>query len=231
MTEVKICGTRTIDGARQAAEHGADFLGFIFAPTRRSVSPRTVSTILREIPGRSNIRAVGVFVDESVQTVRDVVSECGLDAVQLHGSETPDYAQSLAVHVPVIKAFRLREKDDLLDLDRYQVFGYLVEPHVEGQLGGAGVVLDWTAIRQSEHHHRRLILSGGLRPDNVREAIAAVHPTAVDVSSGVERHGQHDLDKIAAFIAAVRHADAELGKDAREVWNTRSAAAPSVLGQ
>lgn len=215
MTDVKICGTRTVDGAIQAVAGGAAYLGFIFAPVRRYVAPERVAEILRTIPGRSRIRAVGVFVDEPLEHVAGVVERCGLDAVQLHGAEPPAYAAALSRRVPVIKAFRIAGPDDFAAMESYDVYGYLVEPRVAGHLGGAGVALDWEAVRRSHDGARRLFLSGGLRPETVAKAIETVRPSVVDVSSGVETDGAHDLAKIAAFLRAVREADALLARGVR----------------
>jgi len=207
VTDIKICGTRTLEGATQAVACGAEYVGFIFAPARRYVPPPVVARMLASLPGRSSIRAAGVFVDEPISHVLEVARVCGLDLVQLHGAEPPEYAAEIARHLPVVKAFRLCAPEDLVEMRRYHVDGYLVEPRVAGQMGGAGVPLDWHAIRDTGTGGQRLILSGGLRPDNVAEAIAMVHPSGVDVSSGVESGGIQDLDKIAAFIAAVRATD------------------------
>jgi len=212
MTDVKICGTRTVEGARQAVEGGASYLGFIFAPVRRYVAPDRVAEILGAMPGRSSIRAVGVFVDEPLDRVLDVVRVCDLDVVQLHGAEPPSYAESLSRHVPVVKAFRIAGPADFAAMARYDVFGYHVEPRVAGHLGGAGIALDWDAVRRSHDGTRRLFLSGGLRPDTVAKAIEKVRPTVVDVSSGIETDGAHDVAKIAAFLHAVREADAVMAR-------------------
>lgn len=208
MTDVKICGTRTVEAATRAVEGGAAYLGFIFAPVRRYVAPERVAEILHAIPGRTRIRAVGVFVDEPIERVVDVARLCGLDAVQIHGSEPPAYARALSRSLPVIKAFRIAGPADFDAMRAYDVFGYLVEPRVAGHLGGAGVALDWGAVRAAHDGEMRLFLSGGLRPDTVADAIGIVRPAVVDVSSGLETEGAHDLAKIDAFLRAVREVDA-----------------------
>ncbi len=211
MIDIKICGTRTLAGAQRAVESGATYIGFIFAPARRAVRPADAAAMLRSLPGRSHVGAVGVFVDEPPEHLLEVVRLCQLDAVQLHGHETPDYAARIRTEVPVIKVFHLTGPDDLARMALYDVDGYFVEPLVPGHSGGAGVRLDWRMLAERQLDRQPFILSGGLNATNVGDAIATVQPQGVDVSSGVETDGQHDLDKISAFIQAVRRTMTEGG--------------------
>jgi phosphoribosylanthranilate isomerase len=208
VTQIKICGVRTLEAAQQAADCGADSIGFIFAPASRNVDPARVVALLGSLSGRSGVRAIGVFVDETIQTLLEIVERCGLDAAQLHGDETPAYAATVRRRLPVIKAFKIDGKTGFSAAQAFDVDGYHVEPRVDGHLGGAGVALDWHKLQKQWDRRLPLHLSGGLNPQNVGDAIAIVQPVAVDVSSGVERDGQQDVARIAAFIDAVRAANA-----------------------
>ncbi len=152
--------------------------------------------------------AVGVFVNEPVSSIASIAETVGLDAVQLSGDETPEDCVEVAAatHLPVIKALRLRTVDDLGLLDAYVLAGaipLLDTPANDGSYGGNGQTGNWELARQAAARWP-VILSGGLTPENVAEALAAVNPRGVDVSSGVETDGVKDLAKIEAFIAAAR---------------------------
>jgi len=216
---VKICGLQYMKDVVAAVEAGADALGFVFAPSRRQVTPERVEAILSGLPPETV--TVGVFVDAPLEAIRRAVTLTGLKAVQLHGSEPPEMIDQLGM--PVIKAIRLRGPDDLVRLPDYRrAAGLLLEPYVEGQPGGTGQTLDWTLVRWAAQTleragvplagpdepltpgRPRLILAGGLNPDNVAEAIAKAQPGGVDVSSGVENGGVKDINKIYAFVAAAK---------------------------
>ena len=207
MTYVKICGITNLEDALRAAALGADLLGFVFhPPSPRCVTPemaREISAaVRREAP---SIRTVGVFVDLPPETVRAIAAQCGLDCVQLHGSEPPAAAAYLTdAGFEVFKAFRVRDGSELNGLDRYRVAAYLLDAYSPAHPGGTGRTFDWDlAARATEHG--RIILAGGLTPDNVAAAIRAVRPWGVDVSTGVEAApGRKDHSKLERFIAAVR---------------------------
>lgn len=195
MIRVKICGLSDADTARAAVEAGADALGFVFAPSPRSVTLETARAIIAGLP--PFICTVGVFVNAPAETVRAIAVRCRLQALQFHGDEPPDYCALF--DRPVIKAVRFRGPEDRAGLENYSVQAFLVDAFVAGQAGGTGRVLDWERL-QGLCWPRPLILAGGLTPRNVGAAIAAVRPWAVDVSSGVETGGRKDVDKIRAFI-------------------------------
>lgn len=224
---VKICGLSTMRAALAAAEAGADAVGFIFAPSRRQVAPERVQAIIPGLP--QDVLTVGVFVDEAIDEARRIAAYAGLGAVQLHGDEPPEAIDQF--EVPVIKAFRIKGPDDLQVLPAYRkAAAILLDPYVPGQHGGTGQTLDWTLARWAaetllkagvelaspEEHlldsHKRgavkLILAGGLTPENVAEAISQARPGGVDVSSGVETNGEKDIEKIYRFVAAARGLDA-----------------------
>lgn len=207
---VKICGLRTVDHALAASAAGADLLGLVFAPSRRRVSPEeaaAISTAVRAAPG-PRPRIVGLFVNEAPATIVAVAASVGLDLVQLSGDEPVTHAD--LIPLPLIKAVRLDGSPAEEAWVAY-VTGHrgdqgpllLVDAHVPGRYGGTGVTADW-ARAAALAARAPILLAGGLTPDNVGAAIAAVHPLGVDVSSGVETAGVKDAARIKAFIAAVR---------------------------
>jgi phosphoribosylanthranilate isomerase len=221
---VKICGITTTKAALAAAEAGADGVGFIFVPgVRRQVDPDRVLSIVAGLP--DDLLTTGVFVNEQPEEIRRIAAYTGLRAVQLHGDEPPEALAEF--DLPVTKALKLRGPDDLAGIARYrQAAALLLEPHVPGQHGGTGTALDWTLVRWAaesllkagvalarpdehpldswERGAVRLVLAGGLTPENVVKAVRQANPGGVDVSSGVETNGEKDIDKIYRFIAAAR---------------------------
>jgi len=202
---VKICGVTNPDDARTAVEAGADALGFVFcAGSPRVVAPNVVTEITRGLPGR--VLRVGVFLDAAPTTILRTVSACGLDAVQLHGEESPEFCDALAPF-PVWKAFRIGSRDVLQQLAAYRdvTAAWLLDGYVEGQPGGTGATFNWDLAVEATRLAHPIVLAGGLTPENVAEAVRQVRPAAVDVSSGVESAaGKKDTDKVRRFIAAVR---------------------------
>ncbi|HEY2596362.1 MAG TPA: phosphoribosylanthranilate isomerase [Chloroflexota bacterium] len=210
MTVVKICGLRTLPDARVAVESGANLLGFIFwRPGKRYVAPseaaRIIATLREESPTWS---AVGVFVDPTLDEVREAVDVCGLDFVQLSGHE-PD-ALVRAVPCPTIKALHVRAGEEhhaaetiLNPASRADRF--LLDTQVDSLPGGTGRKFDWRALSRVGPV---CLVAGGLRPDNVADALSALAPYGVDVSSGVEfPSGGKDPRLIRAFVEAVRTYD------------------------
>jgi phosphoribosylanthranilate isomerase len=197
---VKICGITNEDDALIAVAMGADALGFIFAPSTRQVAPQQVYDITRRLP--PEILTVGVFRDEHPQRVIDIVNRSGVKAAQLHGNESTATSAEVAASVRwVIKAFSAGSPQ-LAKADHYGTDMILVDaPHP-----GSGKVFDWDLAAEAPDE-LRLILAGGLTPENVADAIAAVEPWGVDVSSGVERApGKKDAIKIKRFIEYARDA-------------------------
>ena len=217
MTRVKICGITESSHALAAAESGADFIGLVFAPSKRRVSPKRAHEIVMAVRGFENPPpVVGVFVNTPAPEVNRVADYCGLDWVQLSGDEPWDYLRD--IKRPFIKATRVPGEADadavltgmslgykLLERD----FIYLLDSHVEGSYGGTGQAFDWRLARQVSERFP-VILAGGLSAENAGEAIKMVGPWGVDVSSGVETGGAKDLSKIKAFIEAVRRADKDV---------------------
>jgi len=214
MTRVKICGIREEAHALAAVKVGADFIGFVFAPTRRQVSPAKARKIVDTVKKSSSaIKPVGVFVDTPASEVNRVADFCGLDWVQLSGNESWEYCRQIAR--PIIKAIRigqrLREEINTeltvrLKTLSPQRFITLLDSQVEGKYGGTGITFNWRLAQQVAKEFP-VIIAGGLNPENVAQAIEIVTPWGVDVSSGVETEGTKDIAKIKAFIEAVRRTD------------------------
>lgn len=203
VVRVKICGIGDSATGVAAAEAGADAIGLIFAPSRRCVTMERAREIVKALP--PFVARVGVFVDETRDRIVETVETVGLDTVQLHGSESPGFAQSFSR--PVLKAIRVRDEGSLTALDDYVVAAYLLDAYDPEVLGGTGRTFDWSLATAAALRHR-IILSGGLRPDNVQEALDRVRPYGVDVSSGVETSGVKDHAKIREFVHLVREWDA-----------------------
>jgi phosphoribosylanthranilate isomerase len=203
VVRVKVCGVTNLEDALAAVEAGAHALGFVFAPSRRQIDPETASRIISHLPPL--VTRVGVFVDAPLDRVRGVMAECALDLAQLHGEETPEYCEELSPRA--VKAFRVRDDGVLSELPRYRLAAYLLDSYVAGVPGGSGRTFDWEIALQARKIGP-IILSGGLNPDNVRQAIQKVRPYGVDVSSGVESvPRKKDPAKLQAFLKAVREAD------------------------
>lgn len=203
MVRVKICGITNLEDARLAADLGAHALGFIFYPkSPRYVAPDVARDIIRALPPL--VLSVGVFVDEDAGVVRDIASQAGLDWVQVHGRESPDYCKSLGRRV--IKGFRVRGEDIFEKLQQYQgaAQAFLLDAYKPGHPGGTGETFDWDLARQADKFGP-IILAGGLTSNNIVEAVRAARPAAVDVASGVEATpGRKDPVKLGAFFAAMR---------------------------
>lgn len=205
-TRVKICGITRIEDALAACRAGADALGFVFyAPSPRNVDPRIVREIVAALP--PFVTSVGLFVDPDSAFVESVLATVRLDLLQFHGDETPEQCERYGL--PYLKAVRMRPEVDLLEYaHRYgRARGLLLDAYVSGTQGGTGTRFDWSLVPAGMS--LPIVLSGGLDPDNVAEAIRRVCPAAVDVSSGVEAaKGIKDPQRISSFIAGVRNADA-----------------------
>jgi len=218
VTQVKICGITNLKDALVAAEAGADLLGFVFyPPSPRYLDPARAEQIISAVRCASYpVRFVGVFVDEDPGTVREIMSCCGLDYAQLHGTEPPEMIATLVEQgVKVIKAFRVHDVTSLAELERYRATAYLLDTYVPAQPGGTGKTFDWRLAAQVKEYGP-LLLAGGLTPDNVAESVHTVDPWGVDVSSGVESvPGRKDHDKLRRFITAVKDTDAEESNDPR----------------
>lgn len=185
MTLIKVCGVTNVEDALAALEAGADMLGFNFyARSPRYIQPAEARRIVEQLP--ANVFCVGVFVNEPApEDVERIAREAGLGAVQLHGDETPEYCQSLH-GLTTIKALRVGADFEIESAAAYDADAVLLDAYVAGARGGTGHTFDWSLAALTRQRVPRLFLAGGLNPDNVAAAAAAVRPYAVDVCSGVE---------------------------------------------
>ncbi|AKV01627.1 Phosphoribosylanthranilate isomerase [Labilithrix luteola] len=201
---VKICGLRTATEAAACAELGASAIGLNFVPgSVRRIAPdlaREIARAVRATGARTEI--VGVVADLSLAEMRALMTEAELDCLQLHGAEPPSLLEPLLPRA--YKAVRIGSEDDVALARSYPGAHLLVDAKVDGMLGGSGVAFDWDLVRDLANE-RKLTLAGGLRPDNVAAAVAALQPFCVDVASGVESEpGVKDLAAVRAFIDAAR---------------------------
>ena len=199
--KVKICGITNQQDADAAIEAGADALGFIFHhASSRYINPIDAGKIIRTMP--ADVMPVGVFVNAPREEVLGVINDIGLGCIQLHGDETPLETQGFPV--PVWKAFSVRPNFDPGELKRFPVAAYLLDAYAKGLRGGTGQTFDWS-IAQDAKRFGRIVLSGGITPENVIEAIRSAQPYAIDVNSGVEvSPGKKDKQKLHRLFATIK---------------------------
>jgi phosphoribosylanthranilate isomerase len=208
MTLVKVCGITNLDDALACAEIGADLLGFIFAESPRRVDVEVAREIIETLrSGLTSPAVVGVFTEESHEVLR-IAKECQLDYVQLHGGQSDSFAAEIGAD-RVIRVGRIKDQASVDALAEYPSSKFfLLDTYREGIAGGTGETFDWELAVKAKTIGKPIILSGGLNPDNVFDAVRAVRPFAVDVSSGVELSpGKKDIAKVKEFIDHVREAD------------------------
>ncbi|MFW6102607.1 MAG: phosphoribosylanthranilate isomerase [Chloroflexota bacterium] len=211
MTRVKICGIRDENDALAAVEAGADFIGLVFAPSKRQVTPTQACEIVSAVKKSSDVtKVVGVFVNAPASEVNEIADFCALDCVQLSGDESWEYCREIVE--PIIKAIRIGQQSPAElcaelsaggDLLPSQKFITLLDSQVEGKYGGTGESFNWNLAQQVAEKFP-VIIAGGLNPKNVARLIETVRPWGVDISSGVESNGLKDVSKIRAFVRAVR---------------------------
>ena len=199
---IKICGITRVEDALLAAEAGADALGFMFfAGSPRSLSAARAREITGELP--PFIARVGVFVNAGREEVLRTVDEAGINVLQFHGDESPEFCASFSL--PVMKALRVKDAASLEAIPRFGKRAILLDAFVPGQLGGSGTRFNWDLAVRAKEHGRPIVLAGGLTPENVQDAIGKVTPYGVDVSSGVESApGVKDAAKVREFIQRAR---------------------------
>jgi phosphoribosylanthranilate isomerase len=211
---VKICGITSVADGLAAAEAGVDFLGFVlYPPSPRAVQESTVGPIVKDVRrAYPTIGFVGVFVDRTHYDVAQIAARCGLDYVQLHGSEPPAAVRWLrARDLRVIKAIRVYDRLAASAIAEYEPTAFLLDTFVRERPGGTGKTFDWRLAR-SASLGAPLILAGGLTADNVARAIRVARPWGVDASSGLETApGRKDHEAVRRFVRAARQADSEIG--------------------
>lgn len=194
MTKVKICGLSSKEALQAAIEAGADYVGFVFAPSKRQVSLAEARALAKLVP--QTVKTVGVFLSPTMAEVKATIAEVGLDMVQIHGPFDDQFLVSF--HLPTIRAYQVSQDfTDLLDSPAdFLLF--------DAPLAGSGQTFDWQEL-DHKRIDRPFFIAGGLNEDNVLEAIRYFSPYAVDVSSGVENGGHKDLAKIKRFVERVKY--------------------------
>jgi phosphoribosylanthranilate isomerase len=208
-TKVKICGITNIDDGRQAAELGAWAIGLIFwEGSPRRCELEVAEEISAEL--RRRVEPVGVFVNATLDEVAYVADRCSLAILQLHGDEGPAFCREAARRTgcKVMKAARVKDAGSIRALASFETDYHMLDAHKPGKVGGTGETFQWDLVKL-HGRHVPIVLSGGLTPDNVAEAIAVTRPFAVDIASGTESSpGRKDPAKVEAFFRAVEQADA-----------------------
>jgi len=202
---IKVCGISDVETALVCHEAGADAVGFVFAESKRKINVHAVARIVKQLPRR--LVKVGVFVDACPQEVAEIQSCLGLDLLQFHGKESPEYCSQFMGRA--IKAFKISASGDFEALRFYQgkVWAYLLDTHLSDKAGGTGKAWDWTLFekkQQNEYSGFRVIAAGGINAQNVVKAMQVLKPHGVDTSSGVETGGRKKQVLIKEFIDTVR---------------------------
>lgn len=201
MIPVKVCGITNLEDALTCIRYGVTALGFVFAPSKRQVTPGTVSLIARQLP--PFVTKVGVFVDEDPLVVREILTDCRLDLAQLHGAEPVKVTEILPGRV--VKAFKAGIDPPDLSWKEAPLRAVLIDAYSPTAAGGSGITFDWNLFNNYRVLGWPLILAGGLHPGNVVQAAATVHPDALDLSSGVEASpGIKDSGKIRELMDNLR---------------------------
>lgn len=203
MVFVKVCGITSPEDARVAADSGADAIGLLFAESPRRVSVERAREISAALP--AEVARVGVFVDDSAEEVLRVAREAGLDYAQLHADETPQTVAAIREGgVKVVKALRVRDADSLARMNEYAADLYLLDSFSEKARGGTGERFDW-ALAEAVRGCDNILISGGITPDNVREALQFFEPRGIDASSSLESApGEKDAEKVRRFVGAAK---------------------------
>lgn len=206
MVKIKICGLKTIEDIEMANRSQPDFAGFVFAGSRRRITPEKAAELKRVLLPK--IQSVGVFVNEEIDQIVRLVQDGVLDYIQLHGDEDQAYIRQLKEKTdkPVIKAVRVRKQEDILRAEKLPCEYLLLDTYKAGEYGGSGESFPWEMIPKLE---KPFFLAGGLSAGNIAEALQCCYPWAVDVSSSVETNGRKDAEKVREFMKAVHTACSE----------------------
>jgi phosphoribosylanthranilate isomerase len=203
MVRAKICGITNLRDAQLAVREGAHALGFIFADSPRRIRPDRARIIIDALP--PDVGTVGVFVDEDTETVRGIADFCRLGMIQFHGNESPALCRRFMPHA--IKAFRMSDPSSLCGIKSYQgnIRALVLDTYQQGTRGGTGRTFDWNLALRAKGLGIPLVLSGGLNPSNLRQAVSRVGPYAVDVNSGIEeRPGIKDPARMKKIMEIIR---------------------------
>jgi len=202
---VKICGITNLDDANMAADLGADALGFIFVPSSPRYIPPEKAAVITAHLAESLVR-VGVFVNAGRREIIETVEKAGVNCLQLHGDESPDDVKDFTL--PVWKAFRISDRFDPQALDAYSAEAYLLDTFSPDSYGGTGRTFDWNIARRL-NTDRKIILSGGLNPENIARAVEYIRPYGVDVNSGVEQQpGKKNAELLRRLFVNIKNVQA-----------------------
>ncbi len=202
---LKICGLRRSEDIEYVNKYLPDYIGFIFAESKRKVSVEEVNLLKKEL--NSKIKTVGVFVNEKIENIIKIVEKTNLDIVQIHGDETPEYVMKIKERtgdsLKIWKAIRVKNDDSVSIMSEYNVDAFVLDAFVENSYGGVGKTFDWNIALKAKKYGK-IFIAGGLNTANVGELIKKVEPYGVDVSSGIETNGFKDKVKISEFVKKVR---------------------------
>lgn len=202
IVKVKICGITNYEDAIAAVNMGADLLGFNFYPkSPRFIPPEKATQIINKLPGFIDI--AGVFVNATLEQIQEIITQCQLDWIQLHGDESPQFCQSfLSLNVKTMKALRIKDQDDISQAENYFTDAILLDAYHPEKYGGTGLTFDWNIIG---HIGKRVFLAGGINPHNVAEAVK-LGVYGIDVCSGIEaKPGKKDHQKMKELFENIRH--------------------------
>ncbi|OJG56142.1 hypothetical protein RV06_GL000258 [Enterococcus haemoperoxidus] len=197
---MKICGLKTKEQVDVAVAYGADYLGFVFAKSKRQISPEKAKEITKNVP--KEVKKVGVFVSPTQSDVEEIIQRAGLDMVQIHGALTTENFS-----VPLIRAIPVDGMEQEKRMEETAAEFLLFDAPPKQFVGGNGEVFDWQQLDTSAIKTKKIIIAGGLTPENVQQAKQRFDPYAVDVSSGVETNGVKDSTKIIAFLKKAKEED------------------------
>lgn len=208
MVRVKICGISREEDIIYVNKYLPDYIGFVFAKSKRQVSPVKAMMLIEKTDER--VKKTGVFVNEEADEVLRITKECRLNAVQLHGDESPSYVSRLKKYcdasssTEVWKAIRIKSTDSITAMKEYNADCFVLDAYSENSYGGEGKTFEWSLAKRAKKYGR-IMLAGGLNPQNILMAIDTVCPFAVDASSGLETNGVKDETKIGDFIYLARY--------------------------
>jgi len=205
MTKIKICGISRIKDIRIINHVLPDYIGFVFAKSKRAVSLAEAVTLKRLL--NPAVETVGVFVNEDKSKIIQLCKLNIIDAVQLHGCEDENYIMELKIKtgVPIIKAVRVRSAMDILNAEKLPCDYLLLDAYKENKYGGTGRAFDWSLIPKKKERKKPIFLAGGINRENLYDAITNVEPYCIDISSGVETDGKKDPDKITEIVRLLRN--------------------------
>lgn len=199
-TKIKICGLTRVEEVLMINNYQVDYVGFVFAESKRQLTIQQVQLLCKKL--RKDIKKVGVFVNASKEDIEFIADACSLDIIQLHGEESPSFCSNL--HKKIWKSFPIKDKSSLEAISAYEgMDGILLDTYVKGQKGGSGQSFNWH-LAKNISKEIFTVLAGGLKAENVEEAIKIVSPHVVDVSSSVELDGYKNDEKIGNFIRKVK---------------------------